>query len=107
MDQKDQPPQRITVFQQDGSGERKVAGVRLHAGESITLDVVSIDGPLPLVLDDTSAYLPAELDCDLVLDFLKHTDLSLDLAELCARENIPIISSGKKIINKWVLTPPT
>ncbi len=71
MDQKDQPPQRITVFQQDGSGERKVAGVRLHAGESITLDVVSIDGPLPLVLDDTSAYLPAELDCDLVLDFLK------------------------------------
>jgi len=107
MDQKDQPPQRITVFQQDGSAERKIAGVRQYAGDSIIMDVVAIDGVLPPVLDDTSGYLPDHLDTDLVLDFLKHTDLSLDLAELCARENIPIISSGKKIINKWVLTPPT
>ncbi len=107
MDQPVQSPQRVTVFQQDGSGERKIAGVRLHAGDSIALDVISIDGPLPPVIDDTSAYLPARLDCDLVLDFLKHTDLSLDLAELCARNAIPIISSGKKIVNKWVLKPPT
>ena len=100
-------PQRVTVFQQDGSGERKIAGVRLHGGDSIELSVVSIDGPLPPVLDDTSAYLPTHLECDLVLDFLKHTDLSLDLAELCARHHIPIISSGKKLLNKWVLKPPT
>ena len=102
-----QAPQRVTVFQQDGSGERKIAGVRLHAGDSIKLAVISIDGPLPPVIDDTSDYLPAMLDCDLVLDFLKHTDLSLDLADLCARNNIPLISSGKKLTNTWVLKPPT
>jgi len=107
MDQNVQIPQRVTVFQQDGSGERKIAGVRQHAGDSILLDVVSIDGPLPLIIDDSSAYLPEHLDTDLVLDFLKHTDLSLDLAELCAGLNIPIISSGRKLFNKWVLTPPT
>ncbi len=99
--------QRVTVFQQNGSGERKIEAVRKYGSDIITLDIVSIDGQLPDIIDDTSPYLPAHLDTDLVLDFLKHKDLSLDLAELCALNNIPVIASGKKISNKWVLTPPT
>lgn len=99
--------QRVTVFQQDGSGERKIAGVRQHAGDIISLEVISIDGILPPIIDDSSGYLPPSLDTDLVLDFLKHKDLSLDLAALCDYQQIPIISSGSKIDNKWVLTPPT
>lgn len=99
--------QRLTVFQQDGSGERKIAGVLQHAGDIISLDVISIDGLLPPLIEDSSGYLPVTLDTDLVLDFLKHKDLSLDLAALCDRYQIPIISSGSKIANKWVLTPPT
>lgn len=99
--------QKVTVFQQNGSGERKIAGVRKYAGDIISLEVVSIDNSLPPVLDDTSALLPENLESDLVLDFLTHKDLSFDLAELCARRGIPIISSGKKTTTKWALTPPT
>lgn len=99
--------QKVTVFQQQGSGERKIAGVRLYGGDIIALDVVSIDVELPPVLDDTSQFLPRELDTDLVLDFLKHSDLSEDLADLCAEKGIPVIASGKKINNKWVMKPPT
>ena len=99
--------QRITVFQQQGSGERKTEAVRKHGSKEIQLDIGSIDGDLPAIIDDTSPYLPEDLDTDLVLDFLKHRDLSLDLAALCASKKIPIIASGKKIPRKWVLTPPT
>ncbi len=105
--QKNTGRQHVTVFQQQGSGERKIAGVRLYGGDIIDLDVISIDDELPAVLDDSSAFLPADLDTDLVLDFLKHSDLSQDLADLCAEQNIPIIASGKKISNKWVMKPPT
>ena len=99
--------QKVTVFQQQGSGERKIAGVRLYGGDIIELDVVSIDLELPPVIDDSSEFLPEDLAADLVLDFLKHSDLSQDLADLCARKSIPIIASGKKIDNRWVVKPPT
>ena len=99
--------QRVTVFQQQGSGERKIAGVRLYGSDIIELDVVSIDAELPPVLDDSSEFLPSELDTDLVLDFLKHSDLSHDLAEFCAEKGIPVVASGKKIDNKWVMKPAT
>ena len=100
-------PQRIVVFQQKSSGERKVAGVREYGDGSFTLETVSIDGELPPVVDDTSEFLPEDIEADLVLDFLKHEDLSIDLAKLCALKKIPIIASGKKNNSKSVLTPPT
>jgi hypothetical protein len=99
--------QRVVVFQQNGSGERKIAGVRSHAGESIALEVISIDQELPPVIDDTSDLLPDDIEADLVLDFLTHSDLSQDLARLCSLKEIPLVSSGKKVDSKWVLNPPT
>ena len=99
--------QRITVFQQNGSGERKIEAVRKYGSDAIRLDIVSIDEELPAIIDDTSPYLPEDLDTDLVLDFLQHKDLSTDLAALCAVKNIPIIASGKKIASSWAATPPT
>lgn len=105
--QKDSRRQKVTVFQQQGSGERKIAGVRLYGGDIIELDVISIDVELPPVIDDSSEFLPEDLAADLVLDFLKHSDLSQDLADLCERKSIPVIASGKKIDNRWVVKPPT
>ncbi len=95
--------QRVTVFQQNGSGERKIEAVREYGSDVISLEVISIDDELPDILDDTGPYLPADLDADLVLDFLTHRDLSHDLAALCAAKSIPVIASGKKLTNKWVL----
>lgn len=102
-----QPLQRVTVFQQNGSGELKIEGVRRYGTDICTLEIINIDGQLPELIDDTSQYLPGELQADLVLDYLKHQDLAHDLALLCERLNIPIVSSGKKIPVKGAMTPPT
>ncbi len=101
------PRQRVVVFQQNGSGERKIAGVRQYGADLIAVSVVSIDGPLPAVIDDTDSYLPRRIEADLVLDFLTHYDLSTDLVKQCARDQIPVISSGKKSLPRWALIPPT
>ena len=98
---------KILVFQQNKSGESKIAGITKFGENRFDLQMISIDEPLPPVIDDGRDFLPADIDADLVLDFLTHKDLSLDLAALCAAKDIPVIASGKKLSNKWVLTPPT
>lgn len=99
--------QKLMVFQQNGSGEKKIEGLKKHGGDMFELEIVNIDDILPPVLDDTSDYLPQEISCDLVLDFLRHNDLSTDLAILCAKKEIPLVASGKKIQGNGVFTPPT
>ena len=99
--------QKIVVFQQNGSGESKIAGVRKYGGDRIALEVISIDDPLPPIIEDTSEYLPRKISADLVLDFMKHPDLNHDLAGLCRDQRIPLIASGKKLEIKGVHTPPT
>jgi len=101
------PPQKIMVFQQNGSGESKIAGVRKYGGDRIVLEVISIDDPLPPLVEDASDYLPSEFQADLVLDFLKHPDLSHDLAAMCRKLAIPVIASGKKLDIEGIHTPPT
>ncbi|MCP4690468.1 MAG: hypothetical protein GY859_20605, partial [Desulfobacterales bacterium] len=68
--------QRITVFQQNNSGENKIRGIQDCAEGRFVLDVQSINEPLPLVIDDATPYLPESIDADVVLDFLIHPDLS-------------------------------
>jgi len=90
------PRQRVLIFQQNGSGEQKIAGVKKYGGDQFELDVISIDEPLPPVLDDTSEYLPSDFSCDLVLDFLKHLDLSQDLVALCSEKKSTNYFVGEK-----------
>ena len=98
---------KIQVFQQNGSGESKIKGIHDYGEDDFKIEIVSIDIPLPPVIDDAEDLLPKEIDADLVLDFLKHPDLSYDLAALCARKDIPLIASGKKIRAEGVISPPT
>lgn len=99
--------QRVLVFQQNGSGERKISGVREYGADIIDLEIISIDEPLPLVLDDARIYLPETIEADLVLDFLRHQDLSHDLVNICVEKGIPVVSSGKKRVGRQVMIPPT
>jgi len=99
--------QRLMIFQQNGSGEQKIAGLKKYGKDLFDIEIFEINEELPPVVDDTSGYLPEDLSCDLVLDFLTHQDLSYDLAALCAEKHIAIVSSGKKIPSRWVMTPPT
>jgi hypothetical protein len=99
--------QKIVVFQQNGSGEKKIEGIRRYGNSRFTIEIVSIDETLPGVIDDARKYIPKDIRADLVLDFFKHPDLSQDLAEVCRDKKIPAVASGKKLRVKGVLTPPT
>lgn len=99
--------QKIIVFQQNGSGEKKIRGIEKHGKDLIHLEIVSVEDALPPVIDDTSKYLPSDLDADLVLDFLIHEDLSYDLSLLCREKNIPVVASGKRHRLQWPHIPPT
>ena len=100
-------PQRILVVEQNGSGEHKVKGLLALGGDAFVVERWSVDELLPPVIDDASAYLPERIEADLVLDFLKHPDLSHDLAAICRRQGIPMVASGKKLRVEGVATPPT
>jgi hypothetical protein len=99
-------PLKILVFQQGGRGESKVKGIRRYGKDQFEISSITIDQPLPPVVDDASPYLPSTIRADLVLDFLKHPDLSHDLALLCRRLGIPIVASGKKTTVDGTHTPP-
>jgi len=99
--------QKVVVFQQNGSGERKVAGVREHGADIVRIETVAIEGALPSVIDDARRYLPDRIDADLVLDYLRHQDLSHDLVAMCVEQGIPVVSSGKKRTGRQVMIPPT
>lgn len=105
--QKQANTQRILVFQQNGSGEKKIEGIRRYGDGLFEIDIVSIDGSLSPIIDDASEYLPKDFCSDLVLDFLKHPDLSFDLSMACQLKKIPVVASGKKFRVKGTLTPPT
>jgi hypothetical protein len=100
-------PQRILVMQQRKRGESKIIGIKKYGGGKFEIKVVSISNDLPPVIDDTSEYLPEEIEADLVLDYLCHPDLSHDLALKCRDMKIPVIASGKRISEKSAITPPT
>jgi hypothetical protein len=97
---------KILVFQQGGRGESKVRGIRQYGENQFDITLITIDQPMPPVVDDASEYLPETIDADLVLDFLKHPDLSHDLALLCRKLSIPIVASGKKTTVPGTHTPP-
>ena len=99
--------QNILIFQQNGSAESKIKGIKKYGEGCFTTQVISIDTPLPSIIDDATIYLPADFTADLVLDFLKHPDLSIDLSRMCQKRNIPIVASGKKLQDNWAITPPT
>lgn len=99
--------QHIWVFQQRGSGMGKIKAISTRGRGLIISRIVSIDDSLPLVVEQPELYIPHEIQADLVLDFLKHPDLSLELALRCKELGIPIVASGKKLASDGVIAPPT
>ncbi len=100
-------PQEILVFQQNGSGESKIQGILKYGENLFSIKTISIDENLPAVIDDATQYLPNDIRADVVLDYLKHPDISYDLAIMCRDRNIPVVVSGKKVRVKGALSPPT
>ncbi len=88
--------QRLVIFHEKGSGEKKLAGLR-RFGHSLKITTIfDITNPLPPFIDSPEEFIPSDFDGDLVLSFLKHPDLLDYLAGLCQTKQIPLIASGKK-----------
>jgi hypothetical protein len=100
-------PQRVLVFEQNGSGQKKIRAVAEAGKGLIELVVVEIASPLAQVLDSSAGYLPAEIEADLVLNYLVHPDLAADLSALCNCLEIPVVAPSKKHSGKFVFCPPT
>ncbi len=98
-------PQTLLVFQQDGKGESKIRGIEKFGKQRFCIKKIEIDIPLPPVVDDATEFLPSDIEADMVLDYLKHPDLSYDLANLCKRKKIPQVATRKKIKNDWTYAP--
>jgi len=98
-------PQRILVFQQKGSGLNKISGIMKFGQGRFVVQTYDIDEPLPGLIEHGKDYLPETIEADLVLDYLKHLDLSNDLWLLCEKLNIPVVASNKKTTGGWAITP--
>lgn len=102
----DHEKQCIWVFQQNDSGMGKIQGIQKY-GDGYELKIISIDDALPPIIDETDPYIPDPVGAHLVLDYLKHPDLSHALAEKCRKADVPVIASGKKPPLEEALTPTT
>ncbi len=99
--------QRIVVFQQGGRAEPKVRWIREQGRGIEIVRVVSIDPDLPEVVDDPERHLPADLEADLVLDYLRHPDLTHALALRCRELGVPMVASGRRVRIEGLHIPPT
>jgi hypothetical protein len=95
----------IVVFEQNGSGQQKIAGIQRYGSNVEIVGIYNITENLPAFVDTPEEYISGDFSGDLVLDYLVHPDLSDYLVQLCVRKKIPVISSGKK--NPEALTPFT
>ena len=96
---------KIVVFEENGSGEKKIQGITQHGNGLDNIERYNIEEALPEFVDNPEEFIPGDFNADLVLDFLKHPDLSSHLAQVCKKLKIPVIASGKKHAD--ALTPFT
>lgn len=88
--------QRLVIFQERGSGEKKLAGLRRFGQDLEITAVYDITAVLPPFIDSPEEFITTDFNGDLVLSFLKHPDLLAYLAELSLTKQISLIASGKK-----------
>ena len=96
---------KIVVFEENGSGEKKIQGITRHGTGLEIVKIYNIEEALSEVVDDPETFIPDDFNADLVLDFLNHPDLSEYLSQVCKEKKIPVVASGKKHAD--ALTPFT
>ncbi len=89
--------QQIVIFEEDGSGDFKIAGIEVYGRNICISRVFNLEGPFPVLMDEPEEYISRVPDADLCLDFLRHPDLSQYLVEICSKKSIPVIASGQHI----------
>lgn len=90
--------QRIIVFEEQGSGHRKIDGIRRYGQKDMEIvDVIDVGGPFPEFVDEPGAIVRGDFEADLCLNYIRHPDLSQYLVAICNEKSIPVVASGQKI----------
>ncbi len=87
---------RISVVQEGAAGAQKISGITEYGHSLEIVEVITVPGNLPPLVDEPEAHVPDRFAGDLVLSFLRHPDLLDYLAALCERQRIPLVASGRK-----------
>ncbi len=99
--------QRIAVYQQAANARSKIDFIGRH-GRGLELAAChDLDQPLPAVIDEPEPWLADPGAVDLVLSYLKHPDLQLELARLCRARGLVLVASGQKLSGPGVFCPRT
>ncbi len=85
----------VIVFQQLGSAEKKIEGIQRFGKNILIREVVSVDEKFSEFVENPEEYIHSDFRADLVLNFLKHPDLSDYLVEVCEKKGVPIVTTGK------------
>lgn len=86
----------LIVFQQTGSAETKVKGIVRYGHDIKIKETISIDESFGEIIENPEDYIPSNFEGDLVLNFLKHPDLSDYLVTMCVDRQIPVVTTGKQ-----------
>ncbi len=89
---------KIALFEESGCAKRKIEGIKKYAPEILISPIVDIPSiRSDIVIDEPDEFLSIDFDADMVLDYIKHPDLSYFLVQLCKEKKIPVVASGQKI----------
>ncbi len=99
--------QRIMVIQRGNAAQSKVDWIRKQARDIIITKVLTLKSDLPEVIDDPSGYLPAVIEAELLLDYTRHIDLTIELVRRCHEKGCVVVASGSKARRHGLFAPAT
>jgi len=89
---------KIAVFEESGCAQRKIEGIRRFAPEILLSPVIDLPHiNKDIVIDEPEEFLQEDFDADMVLNYIKHPDLSYFLTQICKKKGVPVVASGQKI----------
>ncbi|OCC15693.1 hypothetical protein DBT_1044 [Dissulfuribacter thermophilus] len=96
---------KVIVFEERGSGRRKIQGIETYGKGIQIIDVIDVGGPFPEFVEEPEDLVQGDFSVDLCLNFVKHPDISQYIVDLYTEKGIPVVASGQKV--KGAITPFT
>jgi hypothetical protein len=90
-------PYRLVVFDESGLGKYKVSGIEQYGHNIVIEKIFNIPEDLPDIIDEPEEFMPEDIKGDLILNFIKHPDLSEHLVKMCKIKGVPVIAPGQQI----------
>ena len=89
---------KIALFEESGCAKRKIEGIKKYAPEILISPIINLPAiSQDIVIDEPEEFLREDFNADMVLNYIKHPDLSYFLVQICNKKGIPVVASGQKL----------